>query len=77
LPARPNSNYRPLITVVTGYRGIRGSRWLTWPLPKGRTAAGSAERPTWEIARVVYRVGAPRWPLAGVVEPLGPMGVAG
>ena len=58
-------------------RGIRGSRWLTWPLPKGRTAAGSAERPTWEIARVVYRVGAPRWPLAGVVEPLGPMGVAG
>jgi hypothetical protein len=58
-------------------RGIRGSRWLTWPLPKGRSAAGSAERPTWEIARVVYRVGAPRWPLAGVVEPLGPMGVAG
>jgi len=58
-------------------RGIRGSRWLTWPLPKGRTAAGSAERPTWEIARVVYRVGAPRWPLAGIVEPLGPMGVAG
>jgi hypothetical protein len=58
-------------------RGIRGSRWLTWPLPKGRSSAGSAERPTWEIARVVYRVGAPRWPLAGIVEPLGPMGVAG
>jgi hypothetical protein len=58
-------------------RGIRGSRWLTWPLPKGRAATGSAERPTWEIARVVYRVGAPRWPLAGIVEPLGPMGVAG
>jgi hypothetical protein len=58
-------------------RGIRGSRWLTWPLPKGRSTSGSAERPTWEIARVVYRVGAPRWPLAGVVEPLGPMGVAG
>jgi hypothetical protein len=57
--------------------GVRASRWLTWPLPKGRSAAGSAERPTWEIARVVYRVGAPRWPLAGIVEPLGPMGVAG
>jgi hypothetical protein len=58
-------------------RGLRRSRWLSWPLPKGRSATGSAERPTWEIARVVYRVGAPRWPLAGIVEPLGPMGVAG
>ncbi|MEO7002234.1 MAG: hypothetical protein ABI068_10425, partial [Ktedonobacterales bacterium] len=53
------------------------SRWLTWPLNKGRRRAGAAERPDWEIARVVYRVGAPRWPLAGVVEPLGPIGVAG
>jgi hypothetical protein len=58
-------------------RGLRRSRWLSWPLPKGRSTVGSAERPTWEIARVVYRVGAPRWPLAGIVEPLGPMGVAG
>lgn len=53
------------------------SRWLSWPLNKGRRRAGAAERPEWEIARVVYRVGAPRWPLAGVVEPLGPIGVAG
>ncbi len=53
------------------------SRWLNWPLNKARRRAGMAERPDWEIARVVYRVGAPRWPLAGVVEPLGPMGVAG
>jgi len=53
------------------------SRWLNWPLNKARRRAGMVERPDWEIARVVYRVGAPRWPLAGVVEPLGPMGVAG
>lgn len=52
------------------------SRFLNWPLSKSR-AKGTAERPAWEIARVVYRVGAPRWPLAGVVEPLGPMGSAG
>ncbi|HLZ24262.1 MAG TPA: hypothetical protein VKQ30_19285 [Ktedonobacterales bacterium] len=58
-------------------KGLNPSRWLTWPLSKGRKRAGAPERPTWEIARVVYRVGAPRWPLAGVVEPLGPMGVAG
>jgi hypothetical protein len=55
----------------------RGSRWLTWPLSKSRSRSGTAEKPAWEIARVVYRVGSPRWPLAGVVEPLGPMGVAG
>jgi hypothetical protein len=55
----------------------RGSRWLSWPLTKSRSRAGSAEKPAWEIARVVYRVGSPRWPLAGVIEPLGPMGVAG
>jgi hypothetical protein len=53
------------------------SRWLSWPLGRGRRRAGSPERPKWEIARAVYRVGAPRWPLAGVVEPLGPLGVAG
>ncbi len=53
------------------------SRWLSWPLAKSRTRAGTAERPQWEIARVVYRVGAPRWPLAGVVEPMGPMGIGG
>jgi hypothetical protein len=53
------------------------SRWLTWPLGKGRRRAGMPERPRWEIARAVYRVGAPRWPLAGVVQPLGPLGVAG
>ncbi len=53
------------------------SRWLTWPLGKGRRRAGMPDRPKWEIARAVYRVGAPRWPLAGVVEPLGPLGVAG
>ncbi|MGE5334035.1 MAG: hypothetical protein ACM3N4_04980 [Nitrososphaerota archaeon] len=55
----------------------KGSRWLSWPMTRGRSRAGSPERPAWEIARVVYRVGSPRWPLAGVVEPLGPMGVAG
>lgn len=55
------------------------SRWLTWPVTKIRKRAGATgfERPEWEIARVVYRVGHPRWPLAGVVEPLGPMGTAG
>jgi hypothetical protein len=53
------------------------SRWLTWPIAKVRRRAGGFERPDWEIARVVYRVGQPRWPLAGVVEPLGPMGVSG
>jgi hypothetical protein len=53
------------------------SRWLTWPLGTGRKRAGTPDRPKWEIARAVYRVGAPRWPLAGVVEPLGPLGVAG
>ena len=58
-------------------KGLNPSRWLTWPITPGRKRAGSAERPGWEIARVVYRVGAPRWPLAGVVEPLGPMGVGG
>jgi len=58
-------------------KGISPSRWLTWPLGKGRRRAGSPERPKWEIARVVYRVGSPRWPLAGVIEPLGPLGVAG
>lgn len=58
-------------------KGLNPSRWLAWPLTKGRKKPGAPERPTWEIARVVYRVGAPRWPLAGVVEPLGPMGVAG
>jgi hypothetical protein len=59
--------------------GRRGSasRFLTWPLGKGRKRAGVPDRPKWEIARAVYRVGAPRWPLAGVVEPLGPLGVAG
>lgn len=58
-------------------KGLHPSRWLSWPLAKGRKRAGDPERPKWEIARVVYRVGAPRWPLAGVVEPLGPLGVAG
>lgn len=58
-------------------KGLTPSRWLNWPLSKGRKRTGSAERPTWEIARIVFRVGAPRWPLAGIVEPLGPMGVAG
>jgi hypothetical protein len=58
-------------------KGLNPSRWLSWPLSKGRKKAGAQPAPTWEIARVVYRVGAPRWPLAGVVEPLGPMGVAG
>jgi hypothetical protein len=53
------------------------SRWLSWPLSKARRRAGMPERPKWEIARAVHRVGAPRWPLAGVVEPLGPLGVAG
>lgn len=55
----------------------KGSRWLSWPVSRARSRTGSPERPAWEIARVVYRVGSPRWPLAGVVEPLGPMGVAG
>jgi hypothetical protein len=61
-------------------RGLSASRWLSWPLAKGakgRARAGAVEQPDWEIARVVYRVGAPRWPLAGVIEPLGPMGIAG
>jgi hypothetical protein len=59
-------------------KGIHPSRWLTWPLAKGRRRTGAMNQPpTWEIARIVYRVGAPRWPLAGVVEPLGPLGVAG
>lgn len=58
-------------------KGLSPSRWLNWPLAKGRRGSKAPERPHWEIARVVYRVGAPRWPLAGVVEPLGPMGVAG
>lgn len=58
-------------------KGLHPSRWLTWPLAKGRKRANDPERPQWEIARVVFRVGAPRWPLAGVVEPVGPMGVAG
>jgi hypothetical protein len=59
------------------------SRWLTWPIAKATRArrkaniAAGAERPEWEIARIVYRVGAPRWPLAGVVEPMGPIGVSG
>ena len=56
---------------------LRRSRWLTWPLSKSRSKAAESERPEWEIARVVYRVGAPRWPLAGVVDALGPLGVAG
>jgi hypothetical protein len=58
-------------------KGLHPSRWLTWPLVKGRKRSGTSEPPTWEIARIVYRIGAPRWPLAGVVEPLGPLGVAG
>lgn len=58
-------------------KGLHPSRWLTWPLGKGRRRAGASDSPTWEIARIVYRVGAPRWPLAGVIEPLGPLGVAG
>jgi hypothetical protein len=53
------------------------SRWLTWPITKVRRRAAGAERPEWEIARIVYRVGAPRWPLAGVIEPMGPIGVSG
>jgi hypothetical protein len=53
------------------------SRWLSWPMGKGRKRADMPERPKWEIARAVYRVGTPRWPMAGVVEPLGPLGVAG
>ncbi len=53
------------------------SRWLTWPITKARRRAADAERPAWEIARIVYRVGAPRWPLAGVIEPMGPIGVSG
>jgi hypothetical protein len=58
-------------------KGQGASRWLSWPLAKGRRRAGAPERPKWEIARVVFRVGTPRWPLAGVVEPMGPLGVAG
>jgi hypothetical protein len=57
-------------------KGLHPSRWLRWPTGKGRAKAAQ-DRPAWEIARVVFRVGAPRWPLAGVVEPLGPLGVAG
>ncbi|MGH2501218.1 MAG: hypothetical protein ACRDID_01760 [Ktedonobacterales bacterium] len=59
------------------------SRWLTWPIAKATHSrrkaniAAGTERPEWEIARIVYRVGAPRWPLAGVVEPMGPIGVSG
>ena len=59
-------------------KGLHPSRWLTWPLAKGRRRTGDlTQSPTWEIARIVYRVGTPRWPLAGVVEPLGPLGIAG
>jgi hypothetical protein len=59
-------------------KGLHPSRWLTWPLTKGRRRSGAlSQPPTWEIARIVYRIGAPRWPLAGVIEPLGPLGVAG
>ena len=58
-------------------KGQGASRWLSWPLAKGRRRTGAPERPKWEIARVVFRVGMPRWPLAGVVEPMGPLGVAG
>jgi hypothetical protein len=59
-------------------KGLHPSRWLTWPLTKGRRRSGAMNQPpTWEIARIVYRVGAPRWPLAGVIEPLGPLGIAG
>ena len=57
-------------------KGLHPSRWLHWPIGKSRSKAAQ-ERPAWEIARVVFRVGAPRWPLAGVVEPLGPLGIAG
>jgi hypothetical protein len=73
----PCFNTGSVYELVPLGRGIGPSRWLSWPLSKGRRRAGTAERPAWEIARVVYRVGAPRWPLAGIVEPLGPMGVAG
>jgi hypothetical protein len=73
----PCFNTGSVYELVPLGRGIGPSRWLSWPLSKGRRRTGSAERPAWEIARVVYRVGAPRWPLAGIVEPLGPMGVAG
>ncbi len=62
--------------VPLGRRGS-ASRFLSWPMGKGRKRADMPERPKWEIARAVYRVGTPRWPLAGVVEPLGPLGVAG
>ena len=59
-------------------KGLHPSRWLTWPLAKGRKRSGTlTPSPAWEIARIVYRVGSPRWPLAGVVEPLGPLGIAG
>ncbi len=73
----PCFNTGSVYELVPLGKGLGASRWLSWPLPKGRRRSGSPERPAWEIARVVYRVGAPRWPLAGVVEPLGPMGVAG
>ncbi len=69
----PNSVYE----LVPLGKGIFPSRWLHWPLGKGRSSKNAPERPTWEISRVVFRVGAPRWPLAGIVEPLGPLGVAG
>lgn len=69
---RPGSVYE----LVPLGKGLLPSRWLHWPLGKGRTK-DAQERPTWEVARVVFRVGSPRWPLAGVVEPLGPLGVAG
>ena len=55
---------------------VSKSRFLSWPLTKSR-ARGTPDRPSYEISRVVYRVGSPRWPLAGVVEPLGPLGTAG
>jgi len=69
---RPGSVYE----LVPLGKGLHPSRWLHWPLAKTRSK-NAPERPQWEVARVVFRVGAPRWPLAGVVEPLGPLGVAG
>jgi hypothetical protein len=72
----PCFNTGSVYELVPLGKGIGRSRWLSWPMTKGRRL-GTAERPAWEIARVVYRVGAPRWPLAGIVEPLGPIGVAG
>jgi hypothetical protein len=73
----PCFNTGSVYELVPLGKGLHPSRWLSWPLAKGRKRTGDPERPRWEIARVVYRVGAPRWPLAGVVEPLGPLGVAG